>query len=177
VLQPWVHLHVDFTNGPSSTVRGLADLTAGAGVQWAPIHLAGGVFASRFILDITAPTGRYDDRQPVNLGNLFVAVNPYYALTCPFRMRGRRIMRTTGIKTAQSTSPVPRLEFDANGRFESIRKEGAHRALLGGYPKTRLNRCVCPPAKAVKKSASVGKTDLTSRAYINEFWRGGKRCE
>jgi hypothetical protein len=85
VLQPWVHLHVDVANGPSSTVRGLADLTAGAGVQWAPIPLAGGVFASRFILDITAPTGRYDDRQPVNLGNHFVAINPYYALTYEVR--------------------------------------------------------------------------------------------
>ena len=157
MLQPWVHLHVDFTNGPSSTVRGLADLTAGAGVQWAPIHLAGGVFASRFILDITAPTGRYDDRQPVNLGNLFVAVNPYYALTCPFRMRGRRIMRTTGIKTAQSTSPVPRLEFDANGRFESIRKEGAHRALLGGISEDPFESLRVSSRKSGQKERKRGK--------------------
>jgi hypothetical protein len=85
VLQPWVHLHADFGNGPPSTVRGFADLTAGGGVQWAPIPVGGGVFASRLMLDVTAPTGRYDDRQPVNLGNHFVAVNPYYALTYEIR--------------------------------------------------------------------------------------------
>jgi hypothetical protein len=81
VLQPFVNLHVDFANGPSSTIRGFADMTVGAGLQWAPITIGNGVFAHRFILDITAPTGRYSDQQPVNLGNNFVAINPYYALT------------------------------------------------------------------------------------------------
>ena len=81
VLQPFVDLRVDFANGPSTTTRGFADATVGAGLQWAPINVGNGVFAQRFILDITAPTGRYSDQQPVNLGNNSVAINPYYALT------------------------------------------------------------------------------------------------
>ena len=36
---------------------------------------------SSSILDVDLPTGKYNDRQPVNIGNHFVAVNPYYALT------------------------------------------------------------------------------------------------
>jgi hypothetical protein len=81
VLQPWVHLQVDHANEPSLTVRGLADVTVGAGLQWAPIPIGGGVFASRVVLDVTAPTGRYSDQQPVNLGNNFVVVESYYAVT------------------------------------------------------------------------------------------------
>lgn len=81
VLQPLVDLDVQLANGTSSRVRGLADMTVGAGVQWAPEKIGDGVFAHRFVLDVTVPTGKYSDQRPVNLGNHFVAVNPYYALT------------------------------------------------------------------------------------------------
>ena len=79
-LQPWVDLDV-LANGTSSTVRGLGDLTVGAGLQWAPKKIGSGVFVHRFVLDVGAPTGRYSDRQPVNVGNNLVVVDPYYALT------------------------------------------------------------------------------------------------
>jgi hypothetical protein len=80
-LQPWVHLQVDLANQPPATDHGLADLTVGAGLQWAPIPIGDGIFASRVILDVTAPTGQYNDQQPVNLGNHLVVVEPYYAFT------------------------------------------------------------------------------------------------
>ncbi len=32
-------------------------------------------------IDVTLPTGNYSDRRPVNIGNHFVVINPYYALT------------------------------------------------------------------------------------------------
>ena len=81
VLQPLVDLDVQLANGTSSRVRGLADLTVGAGLQWAPKKIGEGVFVHRFVLDVGLPTGKYNDRQPVNIGNHFVVVNPYYALT------------------------------------------------------------------------------------------------
>lgn len=81
VLQPLVDLDVQLANGTSSRVRGLADMTIGAGLQWAPKKIGAGVFVHRVILDVDLPTGKYNDRQPVNIGNHFVAVNPYYALT------------------------------------------------------------------------------------------------
>jgi hypothetical protein len=81
VLQPLVDLDVQLANGTSSRVRGLADLTVGAGLQWAPRKIGEGMFAHRFVFDVTVPTGRYSDRRPVNIGNHFVVVDPYYALS------------------------------------------------------------------------------------------------
>jgi len=81
VLLPLVDLDVQLANGTSSRVRGLADLTLGTGLQWAPKKIGEGVFAHRVVLDVGVPTGKYNDRQSVNIGNHFVVVNPYYALT------------------------------------------------------------------------------------------------
>ena len=81
VLQPLVDVEVQLANGTSSRVRGLADVTVGAGLQWAPKKIGDAVFVHRVILDVDLPTGKYSDKQPVNIGNHFVAVNPYYALT------------------------------------------------------------------------------------------------
>ena len=81
VLQPLVDLDVQLANGASSKVRGFADLIVGAGLQWATKKIGEGVFADRFVLDVGLPTGMYNERRPVNIGNHFVVVNPYYALT------------------------------------------------------------------------------------------------
>ena len=81
ILQPLVDLDVRLANGTSSRVRGLADVTVGAGLQWAPKKIGEGVFVHRVVLDVDLPTGKYSDTQPVNIGNHFVVVNPYYALT------------------------------------------------------------------------------------------------
>jgi hypothetical protein len=80
-LQPWVDLDVRLANGTSSRVRAFGDLTLGAGLQWEPKEIWRGVFVHRFVLDVGVPTGKYSDTQPVNVGNNFVVVNPYYALT------------------------------------------------------------------------------------------------
>jgi hypothetical protein len=81
VLQPFVDLDVQLANGTSSRVRGLADLRVGAGLQWAPKKIGGGVFADRALPDVDLPTGKYSDRRPANIGDHFVVVNPYDALT------------------------------------------------------------------------------------------------
>src|SRR6266550_816069 len=81
VLQPLVDLDVQLAKGTSSRVRGLADLIVGAGLQWAPKKVGKGVFVHRFVFDVTVPTGAYSDKRPVNIGNHFVVINPYYALT------------------------------------------------------------------------------------------------
>jgi hypothetical protein len=80
-LQPLVDLEVQPANGVASRVRGFGDLTVGAGLQWAPKKIGKGVFVHRFMLDVGVPTGKYSDQQPVNVGNNFVVVDPYYALT------------------------------------------------------------------------------------------------
>jgi hypothetical protein len=81
VLLTLVDLDVQLANGASSRVRGLADLTVGTGLQWAPKKIGEGVFVHRVVLDVGLPTGMYSDRRPVNIGNHFIGVNPYYALT------------------------------------------------------------------------------------------------
>jgi hypothetical protein len=81
VLQPLVDVDVELANGTSSRVRGFGDLTLGPGLQWAPKKIGNVVYVHRFVFDVTVPTGTYSDRRPVNIGNHFVVVNPYYALT------------------------------------------------------------------------------------------------
>jgi hypothetical protein len=81
VLQPLVDLDVRPPDGASSRVRGVGDLTIGAGLQWAPKRFRNGVFGQRVLLDVTIPTGSYSDKQPINTGNHFVVVDPYYAVT------------------------------------------------------------------------------------------------
>lgn len=81
VLHPVVDLNVQLANGTSSRERGLADLTVGTGLQWAPKKIGSGVFVHRVVLDIGLPSGKYSDKRSVNIGNHFVVVNPYYALT------------------------------------------------------------------------------------------------
>jgi hypothetical protein len=81
VLQPLVDVDVQLANGTSSRVCGFGDLTFGPGLQWAPKKIGNGVFVHRFVFDVTVPTGTYSDRRTVNIGNHFVVVNPYYALT------------------------------------------------------------------------------------------------
>jgi len=81
VLQPLVDLDVQLANGTSSRVRGFADLIIGTGLQWAPRKIGKGVFVHRFVFDVTVPIGTYSDKRPVNIGNHFVVINPYYALT------------------------------------------------------------------------------------------------
>jgi hypothetical protein len=80
-LLPLVDLDVQLANGAESRVRGFADLTVGAGLQWAPKKIGNGVFVSRAMIDIGVPTGKYSASRPVNLGNHFVVVDPYYAFT------------------------------------------------------------------------------------------------
>jgi hypothetical protein len=79
-LQPLADLS-QLTNGIPSRVRGFADLTVGSGLQWAPKNIGGGVFVQRAFLDVDVPTGKYSDTRPLNIGNHFVVVNPYYSAT------------------------------------------------------------------------------------------------
>ena len=139
-LQPWVDLDVR-ANGTSSRVRGFGDLTVGAGVQWAPKEIGGGVFVHRFILDVGVPTGRYSDTQPVNVGNNFVVVDPYYALTYEIR----------------------KLEFSARLHYlwNSINHE----------PFTALGANTVQPGQAFHMNYSVSYEVITHvRVGFNGYW-------
>jgi len=80
-LLPLVDLDVQLASGTHSRVRGDGDLTLGFGLQWAPKKIGNGVFVHRAVIDVGVPTGKYSDSRPVNLGNHFVVVDPYYAFT------------------------------------------------------------------------------------------------
>ncbi|WP_260703584.1 SphA family protein [Edaphobacter flagellatus] len=81
-LVPIVDVEVKVANGTNATVRGEADPVLGPfALQWAPKQVGRGVFVQRAILDLTVPIGKYSDRRPVNIGNNFVTINPYYAFT------------------------------------------------------------------------------------------------
>jgi hypothetical protein len=80
-LLPVVDVTVQFVNGSESRARGFGDLTVGTGLQWAPKKIRNGVFVYRAMIDVGVPTGKYSASRPVNLGNHFVVVDPYYAFT------------------------------------------------------------------------------------------------
>ncbi|HLJ86667.1 MAG TPA: transporter [Candidatus Angelobacter sp.] len=80
-LEPIADLEIQVANHADARVSGFADTTVGAGLQWAPKKISKGEFGQRVVLDVTVPTGKYSDRRPVNIGNHFVMVEPYYAVT------------------------------------------------------------------------------------------------
>jgi hypothetical protein len=66
----------------AATTSGVGDLTFGPLVFQLPeLTLLGRPFSSRFSLDITPPTGRYDSAALVNVSNHVWSVDPYYAFT------------------------------------------------------------------------------------------------
>jgi len=81
IVQPLVDLDVQLANGTSSRVRGFGDMLVGPGIQWTPKQIGKGILAHRFIFIVSVPTGTYSDKRAVNIGNHFVFVNPYYAIT------------------------------------------------------------------------------------------------
>jgi hypothetical protein len=80
VLQALVDVDLK-TNGTSFRASGLADLALGPGLQWAPKKIGPGVFTQRLMCFVFVPTGSYNDKQPVNIGNNSVVLDPYYAAT------------------------------------------------------------------------------------------------
>jgi predicted TIM-barrel fold metal-dependent hydrolase len=81
ILQPLVDLDVQLANGTSSRVRGFGDMIFGPGIQWTHKKIGEGILAHRFGFIVSVPTGTYSDKRAVNIGNHFVFVNPYYAVT------------------------------------------------------------------------------------------------
>jgi hypothetical protein len=82
ILVPMADVEVKLANGTDATVRGFADPILGPlGLQWAPKEIGHGVFVQRAVFDLTIPIGKYSDQRPVNIGNNFVTINPYYAFT------------------------------------------------------------------------------------------------
>src|ERR1700726_795444 len=78
-LVPLVDVQVKLATGTNATERGFADPVLGPfALQWAPKKIGAGVFVQRAILDLTVPLGKYSDQRPVNIGNNFVTINPYY---------------------------------------------------------------------------------------------------
>jgi hypothetical protein len=55
------------------------------------------------------PTGKCSDQRPVNIGNHFVAVNPYYALT--YERKKSEVQRSTPLS----------LEFDQQRPIRRVR--------------------------------------------------------
>lgn len=81
ILQPLVDLDVQLANSASSRVRGFGDMLFGPGIQWTPKKIGEGILAHRFVFIVSVPTGTYSDKRAVNIGNHFVFVNPYYAVS------------------------------------------------------------------------------------------------
>jgi hypothetical protein len=81
-LLPLADVDLETSFGPKDRERGVGDLIVSPFIlQWTDQKLFGMPYFQRFVFDMTLPTGSYDRRRPVNIGNNLVSINPYYAFT------------------------------------------------------------------------------------------------
>lgn len=105
-LVPMADVEVKLANGTDATVRGFADPILGPfALQWAPKRIGHGVFVHRALLDLTVPIGKYSDQRPVNIGNHFVMINPYYALTYEWKSKWEVSARFHYLWNSVNTDP------------------------------------------------------------------------
>lgn len=81
-LLPAVKLDVDTDFGPRGDKAGLGDLILSPfQLQWVDHKVLGMSYFHRLNFTFIVPTGRYDDKSTVNIGNHVYSFNPYYAFT------------------------------------------------------------------------------------------------
>jgi hypothetical protein len=81
VIVPVVYQHPSLSAGPADigtqSKTGLGDIEAGMGIAWHPCKTFHHVAA----IDVVAPTGKYDDGDPLDIGNNQGSFNPIQAFT------------------------------------------------------------------------------------------------
>jgi len=106
ILFPIADVEVKRAQGVDATVRGFADPILGPiALQWAPKKVGSGVFAHRVEFALTIPIGKYSDQRPVNIGNHFVLINPYYALTYEWKSKFEVSARLHYLWNSVNTDP------------------------------------------------------------------------
>jgi anthranilate 1,2-dioxygenase (deaminating, decarboxylating) large subunit len=106
ILFPMADVEVKRAQGVDATVRGFADPILGPiALQWTPKKIGDGVFADRVELALTVPIGKYSDQHPVNIGNHFVLINPYYALTYEWQSKFEVSARLHYLWNSANTDP------------------------------------------------------------------------
>jgi hypothetical protein len=106
ILIPLADVEVKRAQGVDATVRGFADPILGPiALQWAPKKIENGVFVDRVELALTIPIGKYSDQRPVNIGNHFVLINPYYALTYEWKSKFEVSARLQYLWNSANTDP------------------------------------------------------------------------
>ncbi|NMG71201.1 SphA family protein [Parazoarcus communis] len=87
---------------------GVGDLIIGPFLQWMPVMGANGpVFAHRVELDISLPTGEYDNRRSVNPGANHWTINPYWSGTYWLTPKWTVSSRLWYLWSGKNTDPNP----------------------------------------------------------------------
>ena len=106
ILVPMADVEVKRSQGIDATVRGFADPILGPiALQWIPKKIGNGVFVHRAEFALTVPIGKYSDQRPVNIGNHFVLINPYYALTYEWKTKFEVSARLHYLWNSVNTDP------------------------------------------------------------------------
>jgi hypothetical protein len=106
ILVPMADVQVKLASGTDAAERGVADPILGPlALQWAPKTIGSGIFVHRFVFDLTVPIGKYNDRRPVNIGNHFVTINPYYAFTYEWKRKWEASARLSYLWNAVNADP------------------------------------------------------------------------
>ncbi len=129
------------TPGPdvTSNPAWLGDLTVGPFLQWFDTKLLGRPFLHRVELDVSMPTGQYDDGKILNPGSNLWVIEPYYAFTWFLTPRFSTSWRLHYTYSTENddTKVQPGQAFHFNYSFEyEVVKDV--RAAVAGYFLTQL---------------------------------------
>jgi len=80
-ILPIVDLDVDSDLGLTNNDTGFGDILIGPFIQWGPHMVFDRPYFHRFEFQVTAPTGKYNDRYTLNPGSNVWTINPYYSFT------------------------------------------------------------------------------------------------
>lgn len=121
-------------NGIPTNPGVLGDLTVGPFLQWFDTKLLGRPFLQRVELDLSMPTGQYDETKVLNPGSNLWVIEPYYAFTwflTPQFSTSWRIHYTYSTENDDTkVKPGQAFHFNYSFEYEFVKN---FRAAVAGY--------------------------------------------
>lgn len=106
-LIPVVNIDPNTDFGLNKNETGIGDLVISPLIiQWPEQQLFDKPFWQRFNLLISLPTGKYNEKSDVSIGNNAVSLNPYYAFTWQWAQRWETSARIHYLWNGKNTKPL-----------------------------------------------------------------------
>lgn len=108
VLLPYVNLDLDLQFGPTSRDTQMGDIKISPlMIQWMDKTLFGRPLIQRVAFSFTLPTGSYNNKRVLNVGNNYLTFNPYYSFTWLANKEWEISGRLHYLYNAENNDPSP----------------------------------------------------------------------